>query len=133
MKNFFLYNYKIFFIKSKKKFYNNLGKRAVIIYFALCLSVCVMVFMSIICIMVFMLIVSFKIIIISIKRGVLRFVSMPFLIFEKAMSKKIAPEMFRFVIMLFLIFEKAMSKKIVPEIFRFVSMLFLIFKKAMRK
>ena len=67
MKNFFLYNNKIFFIKSKKKFYNNLGIRAVIIYFALCLTVCVMVFMRIICIMVFTLIVSFKIIIISIK------------------------------------------------------------------
>ena len=87
MKKSFLYNYKKSFIKSKKKFYNNLGIRVVIIYFALCLSVCVMVFMRIICIMVFMVIVSFKIIIISIKRGVLRFVSMLFLIFKKAMSK----------------------------------------------
>ena len=54
------------------------------------------------------------------------FVSMLFLIFEKAMSKKIALGILRFVSMLFLIFEKAMSKKIGPEIFRFVSMLFSV-------
>ena len=35
------------------------------------------------------------------KRGVLRFVSMLFLIFEKKMRKHIAPEIFRFVSMLF--------------------------------
>ena len=46
------------------------------------------------------------------KRGVLRFVSMLFLIFEKGMSKKIVPGFLRFVSMLFLIFEKGMSKKI---------------------
>ena len=47
--------------------------------------------------MVFMYIVSFEIIIIisSMKRGVLRFVSMLFLIFEKAMSKKIVPGILR--------------------------------------
>ena len=56
--------------------------------------------------------------------GILRFVSMLFLIFEKGMSKKIAPGILRFVSMLFLIFEKAMSKKIAPGILRFVSMLF---------
>ena len=45
--------------------------------------ICIMVFMGIVC-MFFMHIVSFKIIIlISIKRSVLRFVSMLFLIFEK--------------------------------------------------
>ena len=80
-----------------------MGIHAVIIYFALCLSICIMVFMRIVCIMVFMYIVSFEIIIISssMKRGVLRFVSMLFLIFEKAMSKKIAPGILRFVSMLF--------------------------------
>ena len=60
-----------------------------------------------------MWIVFCKIIIISMKRGVLRFVSMLFLIFEKAMSKKTVSEILRFVSMLFLIFEKAMSKKTV--------------------
>ena len=40
------------------------------------------------------------------------------------MSKKIAPGILRFVSMLFLIFEKGMSKKIVPGILRLVSMLF---------
>ena len=44
--------------------------------------------------------------------GILRFVSMLFLIFEKGMSKKIAPGILRFVSMLFLIFEKGMSKKL---------------------
>ena len=73
---------------------------------------------------VFMKIVSSKIIIISMKRDVLRFVSMIFLIFEKPMSKKTVSEILRFVSMLFLIFEKAMSKKTVSEILRFVSMLF---------
>ena len=58
------------------------------------------------------------------KRGVLSFVSMPFLTFEKAMSKKTVSEILRFVSMLFLIFEKGMSKKTVSEILRFVSMLF---------
>ena len=82
-----------------------------------------MAFMRIICIMVFIWIVSFKIII-SMKRGVLRFVSMLFLIFEKAMSKKIEVVILRLVIMLFLIFEKAMSKKIALGILRFVIMLF---------
>ena len=45
------------------------------------------------------------------KRGVSRFLSMLVLIFEKAMSKKIAPEIFRFVIMLFLIFQKSDEQK----------------------
>ena len=48
-----------------------------IIYFTLCLSIGLIVFMGIVCIMVFMWIVSFKIII-SMKRGVLGFVSMLF-------------------------------------------------------
>ena len=56
--------------------------------------------------------------------GILRFVSILFLIFEKEMSKKIVPGILRFVSMLFLIFEKGMRKKIVPGILRFVSMLF---------
>ena len=60
-----------------------------------------MVFMGIVC-MFFMHIVSFKIIIlISIKRSVLRFVSMLFLIFEKGVSKKTVPDILRFVSMLF--------------------------------
>ena len=45
------------------------------------------------------------------------------------MSKKTVPGILRFVSMLFLIFEKRMSKKTVPGILRFVSMLFLIFEK----
>ena len=45
------------------------------------------------------------------------------------MSKKTVPGILRFVSMLFLIFEKGMSKKTVPGILRFVSMLFLIFEK----
>ena len=65
-----------------------------------------------------MWIVFFRIIVISMKRGVLRYVSMLFLIFEKKMGKKIVLETLRFVSMLFLIFEKAMSKKIVLGILR---------------
>ena len=56
--------------------------------------------------------------------GILRLVSMLFLIFEKGINKKVVPGILRFVGMLFLIFEKGMSKKIVPGILRFVSMLF---------
>ena len=48
-----------------------------------------------------MWIVPFKIIILSMKRGVLRYVSMLFLIFEKATSKKIVPGILRFISMLF--------------------------------
>ena len=40
------------------------------------------------------------------------------------MSKKIALGILRFVSMLFLVFEKAMNKKIALGILRFVSMLF---------
>ena len=58
-----------------------------IIYFTLWLSICVIVFMGIVCIMLFMYIVSFKIII-SMKRGVLRFVNMLFLIFGKGNEQK---------------------------------------------
>ena len=64
-----------------------MGIHAVIIYYTLSLSICIIVFMGIACIIVFMWIVSFKIII-SMKWGILRFVSMLFLIFEKGMSKK---------------------------------------------
>ena len=66
--------------------------------------VCIMVFMKIVCIMVFytncyyamvfMWIVFFRIIVISMKRGVLRFVSMLFLTFEKKMGKKIVSILF---------------------------------------
>ena len=49
------------------------------------------------------------------------------------MSKEIPPGILWFVSMLLLIFEKGMSKKITPGILRFVSMLFLIFEKGMRK
>ena len=80
-----------------------MGIHAVIIYFTLCLSICIIVFMQI---------VSFKIIIIiSMKRGILRFVSMLFSIFEKTMSKKIVPGILRFASMLFLIFEKGDEQK----------------------
>ena len=48
---------------------------------------------------------------------------------KKGISKKTVPGILRFVSMLFLIFEKGMSKKTVPDILRFVSMLFLIFEK----
>ena len=56
--------------------------------------------------------------------GILRFVSMLYLIFEKGISKKIEPGILRFVIMLFWIFEKGISKKIAPGILTFISMLF---------
>ena len=49
----------------------------------------------------------------------LTFVSMPFLIFEKDMSKETPPGSLRFVSMPFLIFQKGMGKKIL----RFLSML----------
>ena len=57
-----------------------------------------------------MWIVSFKIII-SMKRGVLRFVSMVFLIFEKRMIKKTMLGILRFLSVLFLIFEKGGEQK----------------------
>ena len=102
-----------------------------------------------------MWIVSFKIII-SMKRGILRFVSMLFLIYEKGMSKKkTVLGILRFVSMFFLIFEKGDEQrncaryfkickyslfniwkgdeqkktKKLPGILRFVIMLFLIFEK----
>ena len=56
-----------------------------------------------------------------------------FLIFEKAMSKKIAPQILTFVSILFLIFEKAMSKITFHGYFRFVNMLSLISENSMRK
>ena len=61
--------------------------------------------------------------------GILRFVSMPFLIFEKGDEQKNCARYFEIRKYAFLIFEKGMSKKTVPGILRFVSMLFLIFEK----
>ena len=87
-----------------------MGIQALIIYFALCLLICIIVFMRIVCIMVFMWIVSFKIFIIM-KRGVLRFVSMFFQYLKKGISKKTVPGILRFVSMLFLIFEKGDEQK----------------------
>ena len=58
--------------------------------------------------------------------GILRFISILFLIFEKGMSKKTVPGILRFVSIPFLIFEKWMSKKTVPDILRFESILFLV-------
>ena len=56
--------------------------------------------------------------------GILRFVSMPFLIFEKGVSTKTVPGILRFVSILFLIFEKRNKQKTAPGILRFVGMLF---------
>ena len=56
--------------------------------------------------------------------GILRFVTLLFLIFEKGMSKKTAPGFLRIGSILFLIFEKGMRKKIAPGMFKFVSTLF---------
>ena len=62
-----------------------MGIHAVIIYFALCLPICVMVFMKIICIMIFMQTVA------SIKKGMfLRFV-----ILEKKYKQKNCPRYFQ--------------------------------------
>ena len=55
--------------------------------------------------------------------GILRLVSMLFLIFEKRISKKAVPGVLRFVSMHFLIFKKDVSKKTLPAILRFVSIL----------
>ena len=49
--------------------------------------------------------------------GILRFVSMLFLIFEKGMSKKTVPGILRFVSMLFLIFEKGDEQKNLYQVF----------------
>ena len=54
-----------------------MGIDEVIIYFALCLSIWIMVFMAIICIMIFIWVVFFKTII-SVKKDIFRFVSMSF-------------------------------------------------------
>ena len=77
-----------------------MGTDAVIIYFALCLSICIMVFMTIISIMIFIWVVFFQTIIVM-KKGIFRFVSMIFYIFEKGMRKKTLLGIFRFVSMLF--------------------------------
>ena len=53
-------------MKSKKFFIIIIGIHAVMIYFAFCLSISLMVFMRIVCTMAFMWVVSFKII--SMKR-----------------------------------------------------------------
>ena len=53
--------------------------------------------------------------------------------FEKGMSKNIAPGILRFVSMLFLIFGNGRSRKIALRISRFVSIVFLIFEKGMNK
>ena len=47
--------------------------------------------------------------------GILRFLSMLFLIFGKCIKKKIAPEILRFGNMRFLILEKGMKKKLGNE------------------
>ena len=57
--------------------------------------------------------------------GILRFVNMLFLIFEKGDKQKAVPGILRFASISFLIFKKRMSKKTVPGILRFVNMLFL--------
>ena len=49
------------------------------------------------------------------------------------MSNKIAPQILTFVSILFLIFEKAMSKITFHGYFRFVNMLSLISENSMRK
>ena len=94
------------FVGWRTFFYNNLGIHAVIIYFCFVLIdlinsykiVCTMVFIKIVCIMVFytncyfamvfMWIVFFRIIVISMKRGVLRFVSMLFVNIWKSDEQK---------------------------------------------
>ena len=57
-----------------------MGTLAVIIYFTLCLSICIIVFMRIvsfkIIIIIIIIIITIIIIIVSVKRGVLRYVSM---------------------------------------------------------
>ena len=71
----------------------------------------------------FMCIVSFKIII-SMKRGVLRFISMLFLIFEKMMSRKTVLGILKFLSVLFSIFEKGGEQNHCLGILRFLSVLF---------
>ena len=66
-----------------------MGIHAVIIYFALCLPICIMIFMRIICIMIFMYID------ISIKRGVFKISNI-----WKGYEQKIVKGIFRFVGML---------------------------------
>ena len=56
--------------------------------------------------------------------GILRFVSMLFLIFEEGDEQKNCARYFEIGKYAFLTFEKGMSKKIVAGILRFVSMLF---------
>ena len=58
------------------------------------------------------------------KRGVFRFVSMRFLIFEKVNGQKGCARYFEICKYAFLIFEKRNEQKTVPGILRFVSMLF---------
>ena len=56
-----------------------MGILAVIIYFTLCLSICIIVFMRIVSfkiIIIIIIIITIIIIIVSVKRGVLRYVSM---------------------------------------------------------
>ena len=63
--------------------------------------------------------------------GILRFLSMLLLIFEKGDKQRDCARYFE--IRKYLIFEKRMCKNTVPGILRFVSMLYLIFEKRMCK
>ena len=109
-----------------------MGIHAVIIFFTLCLLICVMVFMQIV--------ISIKSGVFEICNilkedkqklvpGILRYVIMLFKYLKKGMSKKTARGILRFVIMLFKYLKKGTSKKIVPGILKFVSMLFKYLKR----
>ena len=74
-RNFFYIVINFFYKKNKKLFIINVGIHAVIIYFALCLLICVKFFMQIV---------------IDIESGFLKFV-----IFKKGISKKIGPGVFK--------------------------------------
>ena len=102
-----------------------MGIHAVIIYYTLSLSICIIVFMGIVYIIVFMWIVSFKIII-SMKRGILRFVSMLFLIFEKGDEQRNCARYFEICKYAFFNIWKGdeQKKQTVPGILKFISMLF---------
>ena len=83
---------------------------AVIIYFALCLSIFIMIFMSIICIMYLCRLFPLKSLLVW--KGYFEICKYVFLKFEKGMSKKIASGSLGFVSVLLSIFEKGISKKL---------------------
>ena len=85
--------------KSKNLFIVILGIHAVIIYFALCLSICIIVFLGTACIMVLSVLFPLKLLLGW--KGYFKICKYTFLIFEKGNKQKIVSGFLGFVSILF--------------------------------